>query len=104
MARTIQVRREYGLTIDRAGADAMDIVLTGCASSDMMVLASGNSPSTPATPTPLPDAHALTLWDNNGNGRITCTEARAHGITPDRRDHPAYRYMRDADGDGIVYE
>ena len=47
--RTIQVRRGYGLTIDRAAADAIDQVLAGCASSDMMVLAPGTSPSIPAT-------------------------------------------------------
>ena len=35
-----------------------------------------------------------------GNGRITCAEARRHGITPVPRSHPAYRYMRDGDGDG----
>ena len=29
-------------------------------------------------------------------------EARGHGIAPVRRGHPAYPYMRDADGDGIV--
>ena len=44
------------------------------------------------------------LWDDNGNGRITCAEARAHGIAPVRRGHPAYQYMRDADGDGVVCE
>ena len=104
VARTIQVRREYGLTIDRAEADAIDRVLTGCASSDMIVLAPGTSPSAPATPTPASDADALALWDDNGNGRITCAEARAHGIAPVHRGHPAYQYMRDADGDGVVCE
>ena len=43
-------------------------------------------------------------WDDNGNGRISCAEARRHGIAPVRRGHPAYRYMRDADGDGVVCE
>ena len=43
-------------------------------------------------------------WDDNGNGRISCAEARRHGIAPVRRGHPAYRYMRDGDGDGIVCE
>ena len=47
---------------------------------------------------------ALALWDDNGNGRITCKEARRHGIAPVPRDHPAYPYMRDADGDGVVCE
>ena len=50
------------------------------------------------------DDDALVRYDDNGNGRITCKEARRHGIAPVRRNHPAYRYMRDGDGDGIVCE
>ncbi len=41
-------------------------------------------------------------WDDDGNGRISCAEARAHGIAPVRRGHPAYPFMRDPDGDGVV--
>ena len=112
VARTIQVRREYGLTIDRAEADAVDRILAGCHSTEMVVLAPGTSatatatptPTTAATPTPSTDVDALALWDDNGNGRITCAEARTHGIAPVHRGHPAYQYMRDADGDGIVCE
>ena len=47
---------------------------------------------------------ALLLYDDNGNGRITCAEARNHGIAPVPAGHPAYQYMRDADDDGIVCE
>lgn len=47
---------------------------------------------------------ALVRWDDNRNGRITCAEARRHGIAPVPRGHPAYRYMRDGDGDGVVCE
>ena len=47
---------------------------------------------------------ALARWDDNDNGRITCAEARRHGIAPVPRGHPAYRYMRDGDGDGVVCE
>ena len=43
-------------------------------------------------------------WDDNGNGRISCAEAVAHGIAPVARDHPAYPFMRDGDGDGMVCE
>ena len=52
----------------------------------------------------LMDENPLDLWDDNGNGRITCAEARRHGIAPVPRDHPAYVYMRDSDGDGWVCE
>ena len=104
--RTVQVRREYGLTIDGAEADAIDRVLAGCESTAMVVLAPGASTTqtAPATPTPDSGVDALALWDDNGNGRITCAEARGHGIAPVRRGHPAYQYMNDADGDGIVCE
>ena len=44
------------------------------------------------------------FWDDNGNGRITCAEARGHGIAPVPRGHPAYPFMRDGDGDGVVCE
>ena len=46
----------------------------------------------------------LALYDDNGNGRITCAEAGAHGIAPVRRNHAAYPYMADRDGDGVVCE
>ena len=77
----------------------------------MVVLMSGASTPTNRTtrtaqtrPTTNTDVEALALWDDNGNGQITCAEARAHGIAPVRRGHPAYQYMRDADGDGVVCE
>ncbi len=47
-------------------------------------------------------AGILGRYDDNGNGRITCAEARRHDIAPVRRDHPAYPYMHDANNDGIV--
>ncbi len=50
------------------------------------------------------DVDPLALWDDDGNGRITCGEARSHGIAPVTREHPAYPYMRDSDGDGVVCE
>ena len=101
--RVVEVRQEYGLTIDRLEADAIDGVLAGCRSTEMVVLTPGKSVAT-ATPTPVPDMEALALYDDNGNGKITCAEARAHGIAPVHRGHPAYEYMRDADGDGVVCE
>ncbi len=65
------------------------------------------SPNTPAQapqPPPAQGGNALELYDDNNNGRITCAEARGHGIAPVRRDHPAYQYMDDRDDDGIVCE
>ena len=60
-------------------------------------------PAQPAQQAPAIQS-ALALYDNNGNGRITCAEARAHGIAPVRRGHPAYQYMDDRDNDGTVCE
>ena len=118
----MQVRLSYGLTIDRNEAAAIDGVLAACQSTEMVMSNDGvkvvatATPKSTATPrptrTPRPTAtaepsggvDALALYDDNGNGRITCAEARAHGIAPVRRGHPAYQYMRDADGDGVVCE
>ena len=56
-------------------------------------------------PAPAPEAASpLALYDDNANGRITCAEARAHDIAPVGADHPAYAYMNDRDGDGVVCE
>ena len=101
--RVVQVRQEYELTIDETEAAALETVLSGCSSVDMVISDTSPSPST-ATPYPTPVADALAMYDDNGNGRITCAEARAHGIAPVRSDHPAYPYMNDGDGDGVVCE
>ena len=101
--RVVQVRQEYELTIDETEAAALEAVLSGCSSVDMVLNGTSTSPST-ATPYPTPVADALAMYDDNGNGRITCAEARAHGIAPVRSDHPAYPYMNDGDGDGVVCE
>ena len=42
------------------------------------------------------------IVDHGGVGPIT--EARRHGIAPVPKGHPAYRWMRDGDGDGVVCE
>lgn len=102
--RVIQVRLEDDLTIDRSEAEAIDQVLAGCPSTEMVILDPGESASPTPTAAPSGDVDALALYDDNGNGRITCSEARAHGIAPLRRGDPAYQYMRDADGDGVVCE
>ncbi len=106
-ARVIAVRRKYGLTIDQREADALEHVLATCTSTHLVFVARGTAPPTPvghSNDAVGTDSEALAQWDDNGNGRITCAEARAHGIAPVHRGHPAYGYMRDADGDGVVCE
>ncbi|MCY4306169.1 MAG: peptidoglycan-binding protein [Aestuariivita sp.] len=46
----------------------------------------------------------LQRYDDNQNGRITCKEARRHGIAPVPKSHPAYQYMNDSDHDGVICE
>ena len=106
--RVIQVRQKYGLTIDQREVDAIEAVLSNCISFELVVLTATAqaSPTASATSAPSSDSQvdALAMWDDNGNGRITCAEARSHGITPVHRGHPAYDYMDDRDNDGVVCE
>ena len=39
-----------------------------------------------------------------GGAGVRKKQGRRHGIAPVRSDHPAYQYMRDPDGDGVVCE
>ena len=109
VARTLEVRRKYGLTIDRDEAEAAEAVLSQRGATDIVVVECGMA-AVPATrPASASASHdddvdALALWDDNRNGRITCTEAKRHGIAPVPRGHPAYRFMRAGDGDGVVCE
>ena len=105
-ARVVAVKRKYRLTVDAREAAGLEAVLRGCASTRLVVYAPagdavGSSASAPASSSAV---DALARWDDNGNGRITCAEARRHGIAPVPRGHPAYPYMHDADGDGLVCE
>ena len=109
--RIVEVKRKYKLTVDVREAQALEEVLSNCTSTDMIVVenrrvsAGSSSVSGSSAPTAnSSNSKALELWDDNGNGRITCKEARRHGIAPVQRDHPAYEFMRDGDGDGIVCE
>ena len=84
---------------------ALERILARCDSTDMEPMACAARPASVGhTNEAVGDSHALALYDDNSNGRITCKEAREHGITPAGRDHPAYRYMDDRDGDGVVCE
>lgn len=98
--RIIQIKSKYQLSIDYAEKEALRVELSGCESYEMIYF--------PETPTRLGETQidtaidALELYDDNNNGRITCSEARAHGISPVRATHPAYEFMIDSDGDGVV--
>ena len=100
--RVVAVRQKYGLTIDQREAAALDRVLSTCSSTELSMLADGTAPA--AAPAAVRTNDSIAQWDDNGNGRVSCAEARAHGIAPVSRDHPAYPFMRDGDGDGVVCE
>lgn len=82
-ARVVAVKRKYRLTVDAREARALEGVLSRCASTAMMVDDGREATPLPETP------GSLRRWDTNGNGRITCHEARAYGIAPVPRGHPA---------------
>ena len=102
-ARVVAVKRKYALSVDRREAAALERVLAGCASTAMIVTAPGGTAATPRDAAAA-SSDPLSLYDDNGNGRITCKEARRHGIAPVPRGHPAYQFMRDGDRDGMVCE
>ena len=90
--RVLEVRRAYGLTIDRREVAALDRILASCGSTVLdpvvcAVPATSASDSERASTTAGGDA--LALYDDNRNGKITCAEARRHGIAPVPRSHPA---------------
>ena len=104
-ARVVEVRRAYDLTINRREAMALERILGQCDSTDMEPITCTLDTSAAGDRNQGTESnHALAMYDDNGNGRITCKEARRHGIAPVPRGHPAYRYMRDGDGDGVVCE
>ena len=106
-ARVAEVRRKYARTVDAREVNAPERVLSACASTEMVVRSceGGRSAAAPKAPLSVPSSgttDALRLWDDNGNGRITCREARRHGIAPAPRGYPVYPFMHD--GDGVVCE
>jgi Ca2+-binding EF-hand superfamily protein len=98
------VKQKYGLSVDRAEATRLEDIISNCDNFEMQFYDAGQVTAT-HQPNPV-NTHvdALSLYDDNNNGRITCSEARAHGIAPVRRGDVAYDFMRDADKDGVVCE
>ena len=103
-ARGLEVRRAYGLTIDRREAAALDRILAACQSTALEPVVCAVPSASASEPGPAAGDDALARYDDNGDGRITCKEARRHGIDPVSSSHRAYKYMRDADRDGVVCE
>jgi hypothetical protein len=98
--RIVEIKTRYDLSVDQAEASALDAVLSGCDSHDIIFYPVNTTSVTGVSE----NVDVLTMYDINKNGRITCSEARAHGITPVSSRHPAYEHMNDSDGDGTVCE
>lgn len=92
--------------MDRREAAALERILRGCASTAMEAMVCAAAPSSVGDSASDPGRgdDPLACYDDNRNGRITCPQARRHGIAPVRRVHPVYPYMTDGDADGIVSE
>ena len=100
----LEVKRSYRLSVDAREAAALEAVLRQCPSTAMEPIACPAAPARRTTERPPAGDDALARYDDNRNGRITCAEARRHGIAPVHRSHPAYQHMRDGDQDGVVCE
>ena len=101
-----EIKHSWELTMTSSEHGAIATMLGTCDQSLDIRIEAADHPDTLAgeDETPPTEMDALAMWDDNDNGRITCAEARAHGIAPVHRGHPAYEFMRDADGDGVVCE
>ena len=97
------MKAKYRLSVDSREKAALQQTLRGCSSLAMVFKAAPAQPAQPAA-NAQPAQSNWRQWDSNGNGRITCAEARAAGIAPVRRGHPAYPHMDDRNNDGIVCE
>lgn len=100
--RILQVKTKYNLSVDINEAAALERVLSNCSSLDMIIYPKSQNGDSDHGGTG--EESALQMYDNNKNGRISCSEAKTHNIAPVNREHAAYPYMRDADGDGVVCE
>lgn len=115
----IKVKFKYRLTVDSREKSALERTLLSCNSVAMVFSSPVRQQPQPTRQQQQPTQQQAQpaqqqqsqpagdnwrQWDTNGNGRITCSEARAAGIAPVHRGHPAYPRMDDRDNDGIVCE
>ena len=98
--QVLQARLAYGLTIDRAEADALERVLAGCSSTDMVFTARA---ATTVTTTPTPSAAAVY---ESCEAAEAAGEPRIQGSNGSGRGFPQATVpsARDGDGDGVVCE
>lgn len=81
--------------MDAREARALERVLSRCASTSMEPIARTAAPARRASQAPVA-SDALRRYDDNRNGRITCAQARRHGIAPLHRSHSGRRRRRNS--------
>lgn len=101
------VKKKYNLTWDIEEAERARQILEDCPDTKLQILLTEGElvrPEVEEESKGEDHLDPLSLYDINRNGHITCAEARAAGIAPVPTAHPAYVYMTDGDGDGVVCE
>ena len=68
--RVVEVKRAYGLTVDRREAAALETILSSCESTALepVVCEMPSPPGPSAASAPAASGDALALYDDNGNG------------------------------------
>ena len=102
--RVVEAKHACGLTVDRREAAILDSIPSSGGTTEMEPVVCRAAPASAKEARRADGGRddVLARFDDNGNGRITCKEARRRGIAPVNRTHRAYRYMRA--GDGVVCE
>jgi hypothetical protein len=103
--RVFQIKTKYSLSVDVDEAKALEGILSKCNGRVAMIFYDGSVHSNNVSYNPVAKpvtGDALTLYDDNNNGRITCAEANRHGIAPVYKSHASYKFMRDGNNDGVV--
>lgn len=90
--RVVAVKRRYGLSMDAREAEAALAVLESCPSFAMEIVA-------------IPEAEPAAASEDTPAAEAEQGSApQVEGDPLELYDHPAYRYMWDADEDGVVCE
>ena len=99
--RVVQVRAKYGLTVDQREADALDTVLSGCSSFEMIIIPASEQ----ATPTPIPTPATARVYDSC-DAAESAGEQRVQGSKGPGKGFPQTMVpsARDGDKDGVVCE
>ena len=99
--RVVRVRVKYDLTIDQREADALDAILSGCSSFEMVVVPASQQ----ASPTPTPTPTTARVYDSC-EAAEAAGERRVQGSMGPGRGFPQSMVpsARDGDKDGVVCE